>query len=74
MWDFRKNRETQRPRGFTTLKKTSQIKSTMCTASRSAEPVGRTKYAAVIVVKSLVDTKGEEEKKRMQRKKMAIIT
>ena len=46
----------------------------MCSASRSAEPVGSVNYAATVAVKSLIDTEGEKERERIQRKnRMAII-
>ena len=40
----------------------------MRSASRSTELLERTKYAATLAVKSLMDPEGEEEK-RMRRKK-----
>ena len=36
---------------------------------RLAELVGSAKYAAIVVVKSLRETEGEEERERIRRKK-----
>ena len=41
----------------------------MRSASLSAEPVGMAKYAVTVAVKSLIVTKGEEERERTRRKK-----
>lgn len=53
----------------TDMKKAWQMEPTMLFASRFVEPVGITKYGATITVKSLRETKGEEERGMMRRKK-----
>ena len=42
-------------------------------ASRSAESVGRTKYAATVAIKLLMEMEGEEERERMRGKKIVVI-
>ena len=51
------------------MKKAWQMEPTMLFASRFVEPVGITKYGTTIIVKSLRETKGEEEKGMIRRKK-----
>ena len=52
-----------------TSKNACRTDSTMRSDSRSTEPVGMAKYAATVVVKSLIVIEGEEEREIIRRKK-----
>ena len=56
-----------------TTKKAWRTESTIRSVSRSTEPVSMTKYAAIVAVKSLIVTEGEEERERMRWKKRIEI-
>ena len=52
---------------------TKRFYDTIRSASRSADPVVMAKYASTVAVESLIVTEGEEERKRMRRKKRIEI-
>ena len=60
------------PWKFPTLKK-MWVESMMRSASRVVKSVGRTKYAATVAIKSLMETKGKEEREKMRQKKILTI-